>query len=270
MKRSVMVVGLFLFGIATAWADEPSSLWDGKDIRCKKKGDVCVNNLAAPIFRFGSLSPLYKTKRTTVLYEAASTNCKSPKIESSVKVPVGSYLREVDNDRVADDDYLLVDLYQFMLEDDITAQAAGDMYFDKSFKICLTDELRGRNRSVVRVGGFNTGVLVVPFKMRTGDLYSDSTIGGYLAWQYKRLQVLGSAGLTNVSVSEVGTNKVESKIGGTYALGMMFRVKRDWDVGVVVGRDHLSGEYGSGWAYQDKTWWAFAIGYNFARDDLQK
>jgi len=42
-------------------------------------------------------------------------------------------------------------------------------------------------------------------------------------------------------------------------------VAKDWDIAFLIGVDHLSGDKGKNWQYQDEVWFSFAIGFNFTR-----
>ena len=117
----------------------------------------------------------------------------------------------------------------------------------------------------VRAGGLNTGMLVVPFKYRQGDIYSDSTIGPYISVKYEFIETLISAGISQISFSEVGSDKIDTKTGFTIAGGINFEVSKDWDIALITGIDHMSGAQGESWEHQDCVWYSLAIGFNFTR-----
>ena len=96
-------------------------------------------------------------------------------------------------------------------------------------------------------------------------LYSDSTIGPYLSYKWEVVEILATAGLSQISVTQIGTDDVESKTGVSIAAGINFEINNDWDVAFIVGADHLSGDDGKNWEFQDKAWISFAIGFNFTR-----
>jgi len=142
---------------------------------------------------------------------------------------------------------------------------AEDPWFSSPFKLCKKGINEVQKSNYKRIGGVSTGLMVVPFKLRSGDLYSDSAIGPYISYKLERFELLAIAGLSQISVSEIGTEKVESKTGITVGGGFSFEVAKDWDVAIIFGADHLSGDLGETWAYQDKMWVSFAIGFNFTR-----
>lgn len=145
------------------------------------------------------------------------------------------------------------------------AEYTIEKYFSAPHKVCLNGKHRVQKSNYKRVGGISTGVLVVPFKLRDGDLYSDSTIGPYLSYKWEVIEVLATAGLSQISVSEVGTEDVESETGLTVAIGINFEIDKNWDVAFLFGADHLSGDKGDEWEYQDDIWVSFGIGFNFTR-----
>jgi len=140
-----------------------------------------------------------------------------------------------------------------------------DKYFSKPFKLCLVGDNKVGTSYYKRVGGVNTGILVVPFKLRSGDIFSDSTIGQYISYKWEVIELLATAGLSQLSISEIGTNEIETKTGITYAFGINFEIDKDWDLALLIGADHLSGTTGDNWQYQNKAWVSFAIGFNFTR-----
>jgi hypothetical protein len=131
---------------------------------------------------------------------------------------------------------------------------------NKPYKLC---SWRTKDYKYKRAGGIDVGVLVVPFKVRSGDLYGDSTLGPYVAFKGSNISLLATFGMTQVSVSDISTEEVETASGISYAAGVIWSVTDSFDVGLVAGVDHLSGEAGDKFEFQDDVWWSFAIGYNF-------
>lgn len=139
-------------------------------------------------------------------------------------------------------------------------QAGNSVDIDTPYKLCRNQT---QSYKYQRVGGIDVGVLVVPFKVRSGDLYGESTLGPYIAFKGSYISLLATFGMTQVSVSDVSTAKVDTASGISYALGAIWSVTDSFDVGLVAGIDHLSGEAGDKFEYQDDVWWSFAVGYNF-------
>jgi hypothetical protein len=81
-----------------------------------------------------------------------------------------------------------------------------------------------------------------------------------------RFKVLATAGLSQISTVEGGaSSEIKSETGLSSALGINFRLGKDWDIALIAGIDRLSGAAGEMWKYQNKPWVSFAIGFNFTR-----
>lgn len=228
----------------------------------------CVNNETKAFWGL-TFTPSYKNiYELKLLNESASCNEQDATIASTL--PRNTYFRQTLDRSAQTENEIVVHIYEVEEFDDgnpqtTNAQSTTAKYFSSPFKLCLNGKTRVSKSSFKRVGGVSTGVLVVPFKLRGGDIYSDSTIGPYISYKREVFELLATAGLSQISVSEVGTEDVESKTGLTGAFGVNFAVDRNWDIALLVGLDHLSGGAGDEWKYQDKMWVSFAIGFNFAR-----
>jgi len=165
---------------------------------------------------------------------------------------------------------MVVHVYQVQEFDDNNPNTTGvqsteKKYFSTPFKVCINGKNIAYKSNYKRVGGVSTGVLVVPFKIRKGSIFSDSTIAPYLSCKWEVIELLAAAGVSQISVSKLGESDVKSETGLSIALGVNFEIAKDWDVAFVVGGDHISSDAGKTWKYQDKVWYSFAIGYNFTR-----
>ncbi|MDU9047605.1 MAG: hypothetical protein Q3M30_02060 [Candidatus Electrothrix sp. Rat3] len=136
----------------------------------------------------------------------------------------------------------------------------GTVDIDKPYKVCGNQIPSYKYK---RVGGIDVGALVIPFKIRSGNLYGDSTLGPYIAFKGNYISLLATFGMTQVSVSDISTAEVEAASGISYAVGAVWSVTDTFDIGLVAGIDHVSGEAGDKFEHQDDVWWSFAIGYNF-------
>lgn len=173
----------------------------------------------------------------------------------------------VEHSRVEENGVLML-IGEFTYANNIgTTRADSVPVLGKPYMVCIGAPTE--NNSVTadwairRAGGVDTGVLVIPFKVRQGDLFSDSTIGPYFAFSGSTFTLLTTFGLTQVTVKASNETDVKTETGLTVALGAVWRLKKDWDIGLVVGADHLSGEAGQNFKFQNKPWWSFAIGYQF-------
>lgn len=118
--------------------------------------------------------------------------------------------------------------------------------------------------------GFAWGTLTVPVKIQLGDgnMVTGTTLGAYAGriqtiWHIP-FTVLASAGPAVIPISEVGTNGVATELGWSYAFGLLIEPIRHAQIGILIGADHVVGDTGRNYRYQDKLWISFAIGYNFS------
>jgi len=58
-------------------------------------------------------------------------------------------------------------------------------------------------------------------------------------------------------------NQTETIQGFTYGYGVIFDVKRDFQVGLVGGYDFAFGDLSKTYVYQNKNWFAFPLNYKF-------
>jgi hypothetical protein len=206
-----------------------------------------------------STTPIYEVKYEMPVYELDVDCANVPDDSSKVEMlDKGSRFRAGPNYEVENDQEIIVDVYK-------VPQADKDL-FRSPWKVCKgISHMQSKYR---RVGGLSSGLLYVPFKFRDGDLYTDSLVGPYVSVRFQKIEGLLSVGLSQVSLSEVGTENVETRQALTGALGLSFELNKDWDIAILSGIDHLSGEEGDNWTYQDKPWMAFSIGYNFTRKNI--
>lgn len=162
----------------------------------------------------------------------------------------------------------LIGEFEYINDEGVSNEAAKPE-LGKAYKVCIGVPAVDNNMispwDIRRAGGVDTGILVIPFKVRQGDLFSDSTIGPYFAFSGSVFTLLTTFGLSQVTVKASGETDVKTETGLTFAIGTVWRLKKDWNIGLVVGVDHLSGEAGRNFTFQDSPWWSFAIGYQFAQ-----
>lgn len=58
-------------------------------------------------------------------------------------------------------------------------------------------------------------------------------------------------------------NKTETVQGFTYGYGLIFDVKRQFQIGVVGGFDYAFGDLAKTYVYQNKNWFVFSLNYKF-------
>lgn len=131
-----------------------------------------------------------------------------------------------------------------------------------------------------------TGVLTVPFKLRPKidstnfSLSTDATLGPYIGIT-KRISkrnpyyvtIPATLGLSFVNINENTTslerteNNLDVIPGISWSSGLIFQFD-SFNIGFTLGQDYASG-IGDNWIYQGATWYSFAIGYSFLKDDTK-
>jgi len=146
----------------------------------------------------------------------------------------------------------------------------------KLYKMCLDIPENDYHR-YVRTGGFDTGILVVPFKLRGHDLAGDATVGPYVGFRTQYVRVPFSLGLSQLSiggttvtatdtasgVTTVTTSGIETTTGVTVATGLVFSITPTFDIGALVGWDWALGADRKRFNHQGDAWISFGIGVNF-------
>lgn len=207
--------------------------------------------------------PIYRTNYPTKAVPLALSCTSATTTTGVVTIPRGAYFRQATNSEPDSDGSMVINLYE--VPDDPSKPEADlrSSFFGAPLRLCLSGPNSITQEHYERRGGLSTGVLVVPFKIRSnGDLFGDGMIGPYLAYQVAKVSVLASAGISQISTVELGGDTIKNESGFTLALGFRFAVKKNWDVAFIIGADHLSGRVGKAWRYQDKPWASIAIGVN--------
>lgn len=128
-------------------------------------------------------------------------------------------------------------------------------------------------KNAVRLG-WEYGVLAIPFKIQlTGknSLSGEASVGGYFGY---RLPLFDTglvftpvlfAGASSISAPDTSGKKPTTKTftGVSYGFGLVTRIKDGFQAGIIVGQDHVDSS--SKYAYNDKPWISFEIGYSFAQ-----
>lgn len=257
MPGLAWAAALLLTGLQPAWAQTANP-----QIECKN--GRCANNATAP--GWFSTTPDYRAIYAIDLV-SIDQGCSAaiPSGQTKLVVPKESRFRETKDREAQTAESVIVDVYQVEQRDNDAAKAEA-AYFLKAHKMCLKGAHAVPRSHYRRIGGLNTGILVVPFKLRRGDIFSDSTIGPYISYKWEVIELLATAGLSQISTVENGSGTdIKSESGLTAAAGLNFSISKDWDIALIVGADRLSGKAGRDWKYQSKPWVSFAIGFNFTR-----
>lgn len=119
------------------------------------------------------------------------------------------------------------------------------------------------------VGGYTGGWMIVPYKYRygSGETTSDTMIGGYWGYKsqwldYKSTFVVGF-GISLVTKQDRDDPHYELREAATIATGVFFDFTDSVHAGVLIGLDHLGGNGGHTWKYEDMPWASLAIGFKF-------
>lgn len=130
----------------------------------------------------------------------------------------------------------------------------------------------------------NTGVLVIPMKMRGTragvpfDFTTDFTLGSSFGFSFRTshykpnyLSIVASFGVTSVGVDSTTTRGYltgpKTNLGAiTPGVGLIMEVS-NFQIGAVVGWDIVGGVTGQNWIYNGQTWFSFGIGYQFLKKE---
>lgn len=135
---------------------------------------------------------------------------------------------------------------------------------NKPYYLCKDKNITSPNY-YRQVGGVSTGIAIVPMKIRNDLTFSgDSTIGPYVGMSGENFSLLGLFGFSQLTVPvTAGSDELETRTGLSVAVGINWKVRDFFNLGIVGGIDHVAGDAGSRFAYQNAPWGAFMIGYSF-------
>lgn len=119
------------------------------------------------------------------------------------------------------------------------------------------------------IGGSTGGWMVVPYKHRytSGDTTADPMIGGY--WGYKsqwldyKSTFVAGFGVSLITKQDRSAPRYETREAATIATGVFFDFTDSVHAGILVGIDHLGGNGGHTWKYEDMPWASLAVGFKF-------
>jgi hypothetical protein len=112
-----------------------------------------------------------------------------------------------------------------------------------------------------------TGFLTIPFKLRVKPVkvYFGGNLGYFIGHRYDKRQIsktlLGFAGLSTVELNDINSDVPQTKLGVTMGGGYVWKLRNDFQVGVITGIDIFDGV--EDWAYKFQPWVAFGIGFKF-------
>ena len=137
---------------------------------------------------------------------------------------------------------------------------------NKPYYLCKDSNITSPNY-YQQVGGVTTGITIIPLKIRNDfTLSGDSSIGPYVGLSGDEFTLMGVFGFTQLTIPVSTTgSELETRTGLTVAAGINWKVKEYFNIGLVGGIDHVAGDAGDRFTYQDKPWGSFSIGYTFTR-----
>ena len=195
-------------------------------------------------------------------------SCDSPN-STTTNLPRSSRFRQSHDREAQNRDEMIVHVYDVALGE-MSEDEAREKYFKTPFKVCLNGMHAVARSLYLRKGGINTGVMLIPFKSYGGNVFSNSSAGGYMSYQNDVIHWLGTIGISQISVAANSTTntdtEVESQIGIMAAGGVGVEIVPNWDLSFLLGFDHLlSSDSGASWEHQDKPWVALGVGFNLTR-----
>lgn len=163
----------------------------------------------------------------------------------------------------------------------IASTSKGEFYCVKSVEYNETT-IKKRYKTWAYNQRANIGTLVIPIKFRSQrqgvpfDYTTDFTIGPSFGYSFRTshyqpnyLNIVGVAALTSVGVDSITTKgyikEANTKLSAvTIGFGAVAEVS-NFQIGAVIGWDYIGGRPGQHWIYNGKSWFSFAIGYQFIR-----
>lgn len=151
-----------------------------------------------------------------------------------------------------------------------TATPSGYTAVEKGKFYVIKQEALQKNWYTIDHGD-EAGILSVPFKVQLtdGKITSATSVGPYYGYvvgmgREKKMTILGSVGLTGISLVDVNSDDTDAKFGVTLAGGVVYEPFRNnpFQIGLLLGWDHIGDE---SYKYDDKWWASIAVGFSFKR-----
>ncbi len=158
---------------------------------------------------------------------------------------------------------------------DQAAQQCPDVKNPQQLYVGTYFDVRDDGLANARRSGWEYGALVIPFKLQLSQgkaLSGSASLGPYLGFRIPFFDtgVVMSpvlfAGASTVAVpttSTGGQTSTQNLAGLSYGGGLVFSVKDNFHVGIILGADHVDSS--ANYTYNNKPWISFEIGYSFAQ-----
>lgn len=141
------------------------------------------------------------------------------------------------------------------------------------------DNLKEEYYSKVK-GSFVLSGLAVPFKFRpkignqaNAIISGDLNIGSFVGARFYRsgnfgVSLGGHFGISSISLNSsnntaLTNGNAETIQGFTYGYGVVFDIKKQFQIGVIGGFDYALGNLSKTYIYQNKNWFSFSLNYKF-------
>jgi len=119
--------------------------------------------------------------------------------------------------------------------------------------------------------GLDYGILTLPYKLqlKNKDITAGATLSGFVGyrqlWLFAPSTILVSAGFAGIPTTDPNATNVETKLGLTLAGGIVFPITNQFQIGIITGMDHLGGESGKQYPFNDRQWLSISIGTAFTK-----
>lgn len=141
---------------------------------------------------------------------------------------------------------------------------------------------------VVFKQGLKWSTLLLPIKFRPetkfdGETYinnfaTDIAVGPFFGYimkmgkyksQYLQFGAFAGPGIVDVTSSNInetdGGTTNSNQLSFTYGYGVVYQFEK-LQIGLIKGKDFIGGAQGKNWAYNNKAWYSFAIGFSFLNE----
>ena len=135
-----------------------------------------------------------------------------------------------------------------------------------SYKVA-TSKLHPGNAQFI--SSFDLNLITIPIKYRfphgstSSHIATDVNLGLSIAYQFKRISVfINPLCIGPITTSNLNSDVPNTKLGVTVSVGFIVSFFSGRQIIFSIGIDHIPGNYGKIWPYQNKLWFGFGSGLN--------
>ncbi len=145
-----------------------------------------------------------------------------------------------------------------------TVELNQNYYIDKTSNAGLALS----NDVAMSFGGFVSGPLVIPFKVRSSEIDAgNSSLGVFVGYSIdtrvpftlKHIEISPFFSVAYTSISVSNNNELNEENGLTYAAGILIKNLSGIDFGLTYGEDRIGKS--KNWKYEGKGWYSISLGY---------